>query len=144
LSLIPSPLVLGVRPVVPPPCEWDDLCVARTVIIVDDHAPSRNAARRLLELDGFEVVGEAEDGASALALVRRLKPDLVLLDVMLPDRNGFEIAAELAESGSKIVLISSRGKADFGPRARESGALGFIAKEQLSRAAISELLEGAA
>jgi DNA-binding NarL/FixJ family response regulator len=117
--------------------------VARTVVIVDDHAPFRNAARRLLELDGFEVVGEAEDGASALALARRLQPDLVLVDVMLPDRSGFEIAAELSQS-AKVVLISSRGKADFGPRARKSGALGFIAKEQLSGAAISELLERAA
>ena len=63
----------------------------RTVVIVDDHARFRRSARKLLELEGFDVIGEAADGASALAEVERLRPDLVLLDVQLPDASGLDL-----------------------------------------------------
>ena len=118
----------------------DDPYIQMTVLVVDDHATFRASARRLLELDGFRVVGEAQDARAALQLVQELEPELMLLDVGLPDRSGFEVAMELAGSRTRVVLISSRAQADLGPRVRESGALGFISKEQLSGEAILALL----
>jgi CheY-like chemotaxis protein len=74
----------------------DDGAVGPTVLIVDDHADFRLFARSLLEAGGFEIVGEAQDGASALAAARALKPGLVLLDVQLPDIDGFAVCERLA------------------------------------------------
>jgi len=112
-----------------------------SVLIVDDHAPFRRSIRVLLELEGFDVVGEAEDGASALDLALRLRPELVLLDVALPDTNGFEVAKKLAGGPSKIVLTSSREQRDLGRRIVTSGAVGFVPKDQLSGEALVTLLE---
>jgi DNA-binding NarL/FixJ family response regulator len=118
--------------------------VATTVLIVDDHPSFRATARALLETEGFEVVGEAEDGASALAAAAELRPDLVLLDVQLPDFDGFEVARRLLATGNgarpDIVLTSSRDGSDFGPLVAESGARGFVPKAELSGAAIAALL----
>ena len=113
-----------------------------TVLIVDDHPSFRANARALLESEGFEVVGEAEDGASALEAVERLAPDLVLLDVQLPDIDGFEVAARLTDGGGGpvVVLVSSRDGSDFGSLVERSGARGFISKAELSGAALSTLL----
>ena len=110
--------------------------MAARAIVVDDHAAFRTSARRLLELAGYEVVGEAGDGAAGLALARRLEPELVLLDVALPDMSGFDVADALAGGSSAVVLVSSRDPADLGSRARTSGAHGFIAKDQLSEETI--------
>lgn len=112
-------------------------------IVVDDHAAFRASARRLLELTGYEVVAEAGDGASGLALVRDLEPELVLLDVALPDMSGFDVADALAGSRSTVVLVSSRHPSDLGRRAHESGAVGFIAKDQLSEDSLRHLVGGA-
>ena len=68
-----------------------------TVLIVDDHPSFRASARAVLEAEGFEVVGEPEDGASVLAAVVALDPDVVLLDVQLPDMSGFDVCAELED-----------------------------------------------
>jgi DNA-binding NarL/FixJ family response regulator len=122
---------------------WDDLLVAVTVLLVDDHAGFRASARSLLELDGFRVVGEAADAASALGLARELVPELVLLDVGLPDASGFEVAERLAGSCSRVILTSSRAQQDLGRRVRQSGALGFVSKDQLSGAALCALLDTA-
>ena len=103
-----------------------------SAVVVDDHATFRASARRLLELCGFDVVGEAADGASGLSLVRDLQPALVLLDVALPDMSGFDVADELAASGTKIVLVSSRDPSEVARRMRRTRAAGFIAKDQLS------------
>ena len=113
----------------------------QTVLIVDDHAGFRRFARRLLETDGFTVVGEAHNGASALAAVEALRPELVLLDVVLPDTDGFAIAERLAENdrASVVVLTSSREAADFGARLERSPARGFIHKDDLSGAALAAL-----
>jgi DNA-binding NarL/FixJ family response regulator len=105
-------------------------------IVVDDHAAFRASARRLLELSGYEVIGEAGDGASGLALAHQLEPQLVLLDVALPDMSGFDVADALAGGPAAVVLVSSRAPADLGRRARRSGALGFIPKDQLSEEAL--------
>src|SRR5262249_56205311 len=95
---------------------------------------------RLRERTGYDGVAEAGDGASGLALVRDLEPELVLLDVALPDMSGFDVADALAGGPSAIVLVSSRDPSDLGRRARESGAVGFIAKDQLSEETIRALL----
>jgi two-component system response regulator EvgA len=114
-----------------------------SVLIVDDHAPFRRSIRVLLEVEGFDVVGEAEDGASGLELAERLRPELVLLDVALPDTNGFEVASKLAGGPSKVVLTSSREQSDLGRRVVTSGAVGFVPKDQLTGEALEMLLEQA-
>lgn len=114
------------------------------MLIVDDHEPFRSLARALLESDGFSVVGEAGDGAAALASAVDLKPDVVLLDVQLPDVNGCDIVPLLAErAGSRVVLVSSREAWTFGRRLGASGAVGFIAKDDFSGARLRTLLGGA-
>jgi two-component system nitrate/nitrite response regulator NarL/two-component system nitrate/nitrite response regulator NarP len=117
--------------------------VSVRVLIVDDHAGFRRSARALLEVEGFEVVGEAANGSSGLELARDLEPDLVVLDVTLPDISGFEVAAGLEAAPSKVILTSSREHADYGGRVRRSGALGFVPKDGLSAEALHQLLEGA-
>jgi DNA-binding NarL/FixJ family response regulator len=118
--------------------------VSVTVLIVDDHPAFRASARRLLALDGFSVVGEAADGESALRLALELAPEVVLLDIGLPDRSGFDVAVELGRMQTKVVLVSSRAQSDLGRRVVQSGALGFISKERLSGEAILAFLEPAA
>jgi DNA-binding NarL/FixJ family response regulator len=117
--------------------------MAPTVLVVDDHPSFRASARAILEAEGFEVVGEAEDGASALAAVDALDPQVVLLDVQLPDMTGFEVCARLAERNGgapDIVLVSSREACDYGSLIQQSGARGFVPKAELSGEAVSALL----
>jgi DNA-binding NarL/FixJ family response regulator len=113
-----------------------------TVLIVDDHPSFRAVAQMVLETDGFVVVGTASDGESAVAATLRLAPDVVLLDVELPDIDGFEVAARLREAGSSaaIVLASSRDGTDFGSLVAESGARGFLTKAELTGDAIRALV----
>ena len=113
-----------------------------TVLIVDDHPTFRKFARRLLEQAGFSVVGEAADAAGALAAARELRPSVVLLDVVLPDRSGLDVATDLAQEYGPpmIVLTSSRGEADLGIRLRQAPARGFIPKASLTAASFAELI----
>jgi len=116
----------------------------RSVLIVDDHASFRDAARAMLEGDGFEVVGESEDAAGALAAAERLRPSIVLLDIGLPDGDGFEVAERLASSDDPpiVILVSSREVAWYRRRLAESPARGFIAKGDLSGDAVEALVAG--
>ena len=116
--------------------------MTRTVLIVDDHPSFRATARTLLQAEGFDVVGEAADGAEAIAKARELRPDVVLLDVQLPDTDGFEIASRLCANGQvpAVVLVSSRDAADYGELIPACGARGFIPKAELSGASIRALL----
>jgi DNA-binding NarL/FixJ family response regulator len=118
--------------------------VLATVLIVDDHAEFRSVARRLLQRSDFQVVGEAADGSSGRAAVRLLRPDVVLLDIQLPDMDGCELCRALAAEpeAPRIVLISSRDASDYGVRLAGCGALGFVAKADLSVAALDAILEG--
>jgi two-component system, NarL family, nitrate/nitrite response regulator NarL len=112
-----------------------------TILIVDDHAGFRLQARSLLEADGFSVIGEAADGASGLREARSLRPDVVLLDVGLPDMDGFVVANQLARDGRPphVVLTSSRHASEYAGRLPHSPVLGFIPKEELSGPAIRAL-----
>jgi CheY-like chemotaxis protein len=117
--------------------------VVTTFLVVDDHPTFRRTARTLLESEGFEVVGEAVDGASAIEAAASLQPDVVLLDIYLPDMEGFEVAKALRRNGTPpaVILTSSRDSSDFGPLVERSGAVGFIAKADLSGPALAVLLE---
>ena len=118
--------------------------MGRTVLIVDDHAGFRTAARALLEASGFDVVGEAGDGASALAAVTELQPEIVLLDIQLPDIDGFAVAERLAEDGMPpaIVLTSSRDVTSFRRRLAANPAWSFIAKSELSGETVAAAVVG--
>jgi DNA-binding NarL/FixJ family response regulator len=113
-----------------------------TVLIVDDHPTFRATARMLLEAEGYDVVGEAPDGTTGIERADELHPDLVLLDVNLPDLDGFTVAQRITghNGAPVVVLTSSRDSSDFGPLVAGSGARGFISKGELSGAAIAELL----
>jgi DNA-binding NarL/FixJ family response regulator len=114
----------------------------KRVLIVDDHEPFRAVARELLERAGYTVTGEAGDAAEALAAVAADAPDVVLLDVQLPDQDGFAVATALAvPHGPAVVLISSREADDYGRRVGSCGARGFIPKSKLSAATFAALLE---
>jgi DNA-binding NarL/FixJ family response regulator len=116
--------------------------MVRTVLIVDDHDGFRSFARALLEAEGFAIVGEAPDGASALEAVARLQPDLVLVDVQLPDLDGFQVAERLAERDDPpaVVLVSTRDAASYRRRLADTPARGFIPKGELSGPALRALV----
>lgn len=116
--------------------------VPTSVVIVDDHAGFRAAAGRLLAAAGFEVVAEAATAAEAIAAVARWEPDVVLLDVQLPDRDGITVAEQLAARASppRVVLISGRDPAVYGERLARAPARGFLPKSGLSAARVSALV----
>lgn len=115
-----------------------------TVLIVDDHAGFRAAAREFLARLGYDVVGEATDARQALREARRLEPAIVLLDVRLPDLDGFEVSRRLRAGADPpaIVLVSTREAADYGRRIEASGAAGFITKSSLSGDTLQAILRG--
>ena len=112
------------------------------MLIVDDHAAFRASARALLQAEGFDVVGEAADGAGAVDAVAVLRPEIVLLDIQLPDLDGLAVAERLAagEDPPAVVLISSRDAAAYGPRLKQARARGFIPKSGLSGEALAALV----
>jgi DNA-binding NarL/FixJ family response regulator len=120
----------------------NDHAVGVSVVIGDDHASFRRLARRLLESAGYSVVGEASDGESTLAAVAQLRPDVVLLDVLLPDSSGFAVADQIASEPEPpvVLLTSSRSAADYG--AAVAGRR-FLAKSDLTPERIEAALVGA-
>jgi DNA-binding NarL/FixJ family response regulator len=116
--------------------------VSRSLLVVDDHAAFRALARQVLESATFNVVGEAATGADGLAMTHELHPDVVILDVGLPDGNGFVLAGDLLRAipPPAVVLVSSRDWGQLSRRVRSSGARGFLPKEELTAAAVEALL----
>ena len=117
--------------------------MAPTVVIVDDHPDFREAAGALLEAEGFTVVGEAAGGQAALAAIARLHPEVVLLDIQLPDLDGFAVSELLSASPDPpaVVLVSSRDAESYGGRLGTVPVRGFLTKRELSGAALARLLE---
>jgi CheY-like chemotaxis protein len=116
--------------------------VVGAVVIVDDNARFRTRARRVLEAAGYVVLAEAADGATALEAIRRARPDVVLLDVELPDMSGLTVAERLTQApgAPAVVLTSVRDPADLGDRVHRCGANGFVPKAALSGAALAAVL----
>jgi DNA-binding NarL/FixJ family response regulator len=127
-------------------CTWatrsTKIALVMSVLIVDDHPTFRASARRLLEAEGFDVIGEAGDGHAAIEAAQQLQPDMVLLDVQLPDLNGFEVAARLSALGLPVavVLTSSRNPAEYGRLEINATVRGFVPKAELSGAVLTDLL----
>ena len=115
--------------------------MSATVLIVDDHAGFRRAARAILEADGYLVIAESATGGDALEAAARVRPALVLLDVGLPDIDGIEVAGRLtaADGDRAVILVSSRDATDYEPLLSGCGARGFIPKAELSGPAIAAL-----
>ena len=113
-----------------------------TLLIVDDHPSFRSGARALLEAAGFVIVGEAASGEEAIDAVRRLQPQVVLLDIVLPDLDGFTVCQRLAEDDPvpAVVLTSSRDASAYRRRLRRSAARGFISKPDLTGAALTAMI----
>ncbi len=117
--------------------------MATPLLIVDDDAPIRRFARQLLEGEGFAVVGEAADGAGALSEVAALRPQVVLLDLQLPDVSGLQVAHRITAGGGQgpaVVLTSTHDGTEFAGLTSESGARGFVEKTELSGAALHRLV----
>jgi DNA-binding NarL/FixJ family response regulator len=116
--------------------------VRPTVLIVDDHEVFRAAARALLQAGGFDVIGEAAGGLEAIEAVSTLHPEVVVLDIQLPDLDGLAVAARLAEApdAPAVVLVSGRAAATYGPRLSQAPARGFISKSELSGEALAALI----
>jgi len=116
-----------------------------TILIVDDHAAFRLEARRLLEAEGFTVIGEAADGEAALLLATNERPDVLLLDIGLPDIDGFAVTDRLAsiDPPISVILTSSRDASIYGTRIRDATSLGFLRKDELSGDAIRNLMGAA-
>jgi DNA-binding NarL/FixJ family response regulator len=115
----------------------------QTLLMVDDHAGFRARARVLLEAEGFDVIGEAADGRSAISAADRLRPDVAIVDIQLPDLDGFAVAHAIRSSGTarRIILISGRDREDYGDRIDTAEADGFIAKADLSGARLAEVID---
>lgn len=120
----------------------DPVGMSPTVLIVDDHRTFRLTARALLEADGFDVIGEAADGTAGLAAERELRPDVVLVDVRLPDLDGFAVTERMtsADEAPTVIVTSSSDDPLYPERALRSGALGFVAKHDVSGRTLEKLL----
>lgn len=113
-----------------------------SVLVVDDHDGFRAEARAMFEGEGFEVVGEAADGAGALVAAARLRPGIVVLDVGLPDASGLDLVSGIRHGspGSVVVLVSGRREREYGDRVARSGADAFVEKAQLVPGTLAALL----
>ncbi len=113
-----------------------------TVLIVDDYPPFLESARGLLQAGEFDVVGEAVDGTEALRLAEELRPDVVLLDVHMPDLDGFEVARRLAELEAPPLVVLTSSRDDYGALVPASAAHAFVRKDALSAESLAAAVAG--
>ena len=124
--------------------------MAVRVLIVDDQPPFRAVARTVVEMtDGFEVVGEAQDGEESVRRVQELQPDLVLMDVNLPGISGLEATRQILNDDDRakpvvVLVLSTYEAAEYGPQAAEVGAAGFIPKSEFSPERLADAWSAAA
>ena len=125
-----------------PGAGWHDQQMDHRVLIVDDNGAFRAAARQLLERAGFSVVAEAGSGAGGVEEAKAHSPDVAIVDVQLPDFDGFEVAERLSrlDVPPRVILTSSLDDADFGTLVAGSSALGFVPKAELSASLVGALL----
>lgn len=116
--------------------------MALRCLIVDDNAPFLDAARALLEREGVDVVGVASTASEALAQTEEHRPDVVLVDVMLGDESGVELAHRLDQAGAAVLMISTHAKSDIEDLVSDAPAAGFVPKSELSASAIRAALDG--
>ncbi len=114
--------------------------MGKSILIVDDFATFRASARSLLEAEGFDVVGDAEDGVTAVRLAKELEPEVVLLDVHLPDFDGFEVAERLKELESPPIVILTSSRDDYRSLVSSSSARAFLRKDELSGETLASVL----
>ena len=119
-----------------------------TVLLADDHTIVREGFRRMLELENdMEVVGEAQDGRQAVALAKKLHPDVVLMDIAMPQLNGLEATRQVLKAlpATRVVILSAHSDDAYVKNAAESGAVGFLLKQNSSHVvceAIREVQKG--
>jgi CheY-like chemotaxis protein len=123
---------------------WHYERMPRSVLVVDDDAGFRDLATRILTSWGHAVIGEAGSVAEALAQATRLRPDVVLVDIGLPDGDGFSLTEQLVAMpwAVRVVLISSQADRATVAAARRAGADSFLPKDELSSALLRQLIEG--
>lgn len=119
------------------------IAVQPTVLVVDDHEAFRSSASALLSAGGLHVLDAAADGAAGVRLVALLRPDIVVLDVRLPDATGFSVADTLARlpHPPAVVLVSSLDPAEVVPRIDRATVCGFIPKSELTPQRVRDLVE---
>jgi DNA-binding NarL/FixJ family response regulator len=119
--------------------------VPTSCLIVDDQRPFLRAAKSVLEADGLDVVGVADNVDEAIRLATELRPDVVLVDIDLADESGLDLASRLATGANAIdvVLISTHGEEDFAELIEASPAIGFLPKTELSASAVTALVQRA-
>lgn len=106
------------------------------VALVDDHAIIREGLRSLLEKNGFiEVVGEAATGAECLAMLEAWRPEVVVMDISMPELNGIETTREIARQwpGVRVVILSVHSTTEHVYQAFAAGAMGYVLKESIGR-----------
>lgn len=115
-----------------------------SVLLVDDQETFRDIARDQLATDSsFLIIGEAADGTGAIELTSRLHPNVIVMDIQMPDMNGIEAARRILKDDPsvRIVLTSMGDDAEYGPLAREIGACGFLPKRELSASSVHALID---
>lgn len=114
----------------------------KSILIIDDHPLFREGLKAIIERDSrFEVVGEAGNGREGLQLTKKLKPDMIIVDISLPDRSGIQLTGEIRTllSTTRILIVSMHSKIDYIAEAFQAGATGYVVKESASERLVQGL-----